>query len=134
MHNHPNENSSVTNADGTTSESSVTNADGTTTTTGSGYCTDLGDGKTIATTSYFVNRPTSTSTQCTGDYTLAVKNEFQCNKIKDQVGCGSNKTCTWNSTNNACKNDNWNKWFCSKPKNKCGEKWSSAPGFFFNIN
>ena len=94
----------------------------------SGYCTDLENNKTITTTSYFDNQPTSS--QCTGDYTLAVKNEVQCNKITDQTECGSNKTCTWDSTNNACRNDNWNKWFCSKPKNKCGEKWSHAPGFF----
>ena len=82
----------------------------------------------IATTKYFDNQPTISD--CTGDYTLAIKNEVPCNKITDSSECGSNKTCSWDSNSNTCSNDHWNKWFCSKPKDKCPSQWSSVPGFF----
>jgi len=94
----------------------------------SGYCMDLGDGKTIATAGIYSDNRNDLS--CSGDYTLAIKNEVPCNKITDSFECGSNKTCTWDSTSNACSNDHWNKWFCSKPKSSCGNQWSSGPGFF----
>ena len=94
----------------------------------SGYCMDLGNGNTIATASIYSDNRNDLS--CSGDFTLAVKNEVPCNKITNSAECGSNKTCTWDSTSNTCSNDHWNKWFCSKPKDKCAGKWSSVPGFF----
>lgn len=93
-----------------------------------GYCMDLGDGKTIATANiYSENR---NDLICSGDYTLAVKNEVTCNQITESTECGSNKTCTWDSDNNACSNDHWNKWFCSKPKSLCGDQWSPDTGYW----
>ena len=61
----------------------------------SGYCMDLGNGNTIATASIYSDNRNDLS--CSGDFTLAVKNEVPCNKITNSAECGSNKTCTWDS-------------------------------------
>ena len=115
----------------------------------SGYCMDLGFYKSSDTPPKDISYNIATikdrlvgsgggwfskTPNCTGDYTLAVKNEFQCDRITDSFECDSNKTCNWNESapegKKKCSNDYWNKWFCSKPKDKCPSQWSSVPGFF----
>jgi hypothetical protein len=105
-----------------------------------GYCMDLGkegekttiklgcknNDNTCKSVLYYDTKPNCSN----GDYTLAVKNEFQCNRITQNDQCDPNPTCKWSS--DACINPHKNKWFCSKPKNKCSGQWNTRTGFWNN--